>query len=786
MQQPECLYVLGVQLSKEYECLGNHAALEEAIQAARKAIVLTPQDHHHMALFLNSLGLRLRAYYTQTGKFEVLEEGLRASQQALMATPAISSTFPMVASNRAFLLGLLYELKGQVTTLDDAIQLVQQSLECTPDSDAKKPRYYHHLSRFLEMHYDRTLEMASLTEAIRLSREATTRIRDQNPDKPDFFISLAGCLFSIYRRTNNVDELEEAIATARISISTAPSSHPNLPGMLDTLANCLESRYDRTQEMVDIDEAIKIGQRSIDVTSAGSPYREGLISNQIKRLRTRYSITEDVGYLDHAIQMGNKAIALPVRDPYRRAGVLFNLGICQAKRGDVNAVAAFYSAWNFADAPPQVRVCAGARCLGLLYVLGRHEEGMKLGFEILNLLPTIHTRSLQQSDQQEVMSTFGGIASELCALCIEQGKLDAALRSLEYGRAVIIGQLLSDSRDVPRLSMERPDLARRYEALSWEVGAPISSPETVMRNNAVKRPRREAMKDLDECLCEIRDIAGYEGFLLPLGRVEMQQCADGGAVVVVNVTNMRSDAIFMTTDAVQSLPLPGMSISEVKKWLGRDWKMSKRSERRRVNDDFSKYLAWLWDVCVKHVVHAIENTHAAPTHGMPKVWWIGAGYANSMPLHAAGVHMGKSKDNAYDRLVSAYTPSIKALAHAREWAARAIESQDTGSMLIVTMPSTPKGRADRKKPNNLPGVIHEAAEIIKVAGSTIKATVANEPSVEQILAALPTCRIAHFACHGTSDAADPSNSSVILQRKADNGAFEQDRLTVHQVSRLKM
>jgi hypothetical protein len=38
-----------------------------------------------------------------------------------------------------------------------------------------------------------------------------------------------------------------------------------------------------------------------------------------------------------------------------------------------------------------------------------------------------------------------------------------------------------------------------------------------------------------------------------------------------------------------------------------------------------------------------------------------------MPFHAAGLHMRRSMENAYSRVISSYTPSIKALAHARNW-----------------------------------------------------------------------------------------------------------------------
>lgn len=784
-QQARCLYVLGVHLSMEYEYLGNSTVMEEAIQVTANAIDLIPKNHYNMPIFLNSLSLRLRAYYTLTGKVEILEEGLRLSKQALTATPVTSPTFPALAGNRASLLSLHYSLTGQVTTLEDAIQLSQEALRYTPIGDQKRPKFYHYLSVFLCMYYDRTSEMASLSEAIRLSREAYAGTSDGSPAKADYSACLADCLFSRYRRINNLSDLKEAIATALISTIKAPSEHPRLPGMLDTLASCLMSRYDRNRKMADIDEAINIGQRVLDTTHTGIIYREGWISNQIVRLRTRYLIAMEGPELDQAIRLGSKTIALPITDTHRRAYVLFNLGVCQAVRGDKNALVSFNSAWNLPDVAPLLRVAAAGKCLTLLYAAGRHEEGMKLGFEILNLLPSVHTPSLQQGDEQEVMSTFAGIASELCALCIEKEEPEAALQSLEQGRAVIIGQLLSDSKDVPQLSKDRPDLAQRYEALTREVGAPTSSLTTLMRSNAVKRRRSEAMKALNDCLREIRDIAGYERFLLPLEQAEMHQCVDNGVVVVVNVTNMRSDAILLTAKDVRSLPLPDMSISKVKEWTGRDWKMKKRSEWQRTNHDFSKYLAWLWDVCVKHVVHAIENIHAPSPHSRPKVWWIGAGYANSMPLHAAGMHNGKSKDNAYDRLISSYTPSIKALAYARKQASCAMESRDTDCMLIATMPSTPKSLDEKKKPNDLPGVVHEAAEIVRVAGSNIMATVANGPSVEQILTALPTCRIAHFACHGTSDVTDPSNSSVIMQRKADNGTLEQDRLTVHQISNLR-
>jgi CHAT domain-containing protein len=66
--------------------------------------------------------------------------------------------------------------------------------------------------------------------------------------------------------------------------------------------------------------------------------------------------------------------------------------------------------------------------------------------------------------------------------------------------------------------------------------------------------------------------------------------------------------------------------------------------------------------------------------------------------------------------------------------------------------------------------------------------VLNQPSAEQVLESLEACRIAHFACHGTSDSLDPSNSGLILQKSSNepDEASKQDRLTVHRIAELQL
>ncbi|PNP77874.1 hypothetical protein FNYG_08788 [Fusarium nygamai] len=108
-------------------------------------------------------------------------------------------------------------------------------------------------------------------------------------------------------------------------------------------------------------------------------------------------------------------------------------------------------------------------------------------------------------------------------------------------------------------------------------------------------------------------------------------------------------------------------------------------------------------------------------------------------------------------------------------------------MLIAAMPTSPKGPGDKKEPNKLPGAEKEIREILNLTRSHIRTTVYTHPSADQVLGVLKTCRIAHFACHGTSDISDPSNSGLIFQKNTGSGeALEQDRLTVRRVSDLQL
>lgn len=246
----------------------------------------------------------------------------------------------------------------------------------------------------------------------------------------------------------------------------------------------------------------------------------------------------------------------------------------------------------------------------------------------------------------------------------------------------------------------------------------------------------------------------------------------------------------MSPTIVKMIYLRGLSLSEAKDRLKRDW-TGRRLQRATKSREYTDY-AWLWTSCVRQILDELAANKKTTEDEMVRVWWIGSGLAGSMPFHGARIHAAQTTETAYHLAVPSYIPSIKALAHAQK------QVQDTettsDSLLVVSRPTTPPN--GQIVMQSLPGVLEEWKSLIELPRGHLSAVDMQHPSVNDVVDGLRQCCIAHFACHGVTDPWDPSNSGLILQHRqdgcppvsngCDGGAVVQDRLTVKQNSELNL
>jgi hypothetical protein len=549
---------------------------------------------------------------------------------------------------------------------------------------------------------------------------------------------------------------------------------------------------DASKAASNLDAVIEMTREAMRMTSPTHREYPSLLNDLARKLDIRSERTSNISDLEEAVQMARRATTSTVTDDFTRGVLLATLGDLLEKRfrrtGNVDdrgaAIDVFYEAWHFKWAVPFQRIIAAGRCLKLLADEGKFEAAARLGMDAIDFLPTMYTILLDRDDEQFAVETWASLATDTCAVLLANNQVEDALQYLERGRAVIISKLLDHREDVSELQIAHPALARRYQKLVAEVNAPPTpEPDHKSIKDVQRDGRREQMNQLDACVKQIRDIKAHERFLLGQATTEMQEAALGGTIVVVNVTDFRSDAIIVTPTNIKAfslsqlpalLDIKNRSTAEPIRPLRQsrsaflDWPVdqdrhwpSGGDEARDAKlkglkpkmDDFRDFLERLWRGCVKTVLTQLGLLSRPPDKDLGRIWWVGTGIANSLPFHAAGLHFPGSVENTLSWAISSYTPSIRALRHAREKANFRSEAQ---AVLLVTMPETPGY-------DNLPGVVVEARAMHDAIQLPHSIRQLDRPSREQVLTGLENCSIAHFACHGSSDLWNPSNSCLMLQ-----------------------
>ncbi|WP_239313788.1 CHAT domain-containing protein, partial [Frankia sp. Cj3] len=432
-------------------------------------------------------------------------------------------------------------------------------------------------------------------------------------------------------------------------------------------------------------------------------------------------------------------------------------------------------------ASPRVRAAAARGWGHAAGVGGRWAEAMA-GFDAAaGMLARVVPRSLTRADREHLLAAMGGLAADAAACCAQAGTTDRAVELFEQGRGVLLGQALDTRTDVTALADRHPDMAKRFADLCEELDradeptvaetipeepsgqATFAGPTAAARTRA---QRETATAAFDRLITEIRGLDGFANFLQPPPAAQLQTLAAHGPIVVVAVSALGSHALLLTHTGIDPVPLPALTpeavYDRVIGFLDALADTSSPAIQTAGQQRLDEVLGWLWDSLAGPVLDRL-GIHAPPEPGQPwpQVWWCTTGLLSFLPVHAAGHHRSRfdpTPATVIDRVISSYTPTIRALTHARRPSPAGTPGAaggDGAGMVAVAMPHTPDA-------SDLPGAQAETtwlAEHIPGQVSVLTGAAATQPAV---LAALPQARWAHFACHGTAEIGDPSTSRLLL------------------------
>lgn len=281
-------------------------------------------------------------------------------------------------------------------------------------------------------------------------------------------------------------------------------------------------------------------------------------------------------------------------------------------------------------------------------------------------------------------------------------------------------------------------------------------------------------REWDELVGRVRDLPGFEDFLRPPRLEALLPAAAGGPVVIVNVSRWRCDALVVRASGVEVVALPGLTretvAGRVREYL--DAVGARQAETLRggwrdlgpagrvdtVETRLAACLRWMWDSFAEPILDHLGYT-GAPDGEWPRVWWCPTGPLTLLPIHAAGDHRTPGAA-VLDRVISSYTPTLRALVEAR--AARA-DPPGPGRMLFVGMPTTPArpDRPDVELPD-LPNVAVERDLVERLFADRCTPRIGPAATRRGVLDDLRRHGWVHFACHGEQNLDDPSRGGVLV------------------------
>ncbi|GIH23461.1 CHAT domain-containing protein [Acrocarpospora phusangensis] len=791
-ERASMLAALANALRLRFERHGVAADLDEAIRAGREALDAIPAWHPDRLTAVNVLAGALTERFSRTGTMPDLDAAIVSVQAAVAATPAGHPDRALYLSNLAGALNTRYQRLGTLADLNAAVDAGRAAAAATPPGHPDRAVTLNNLAGALQARFEHTGATADLDGAVHALEAA---VAATSAGQPDILDNLGVVLRLRFHRTGRSEDLDAAIEASRAAVAATPADHPQRAPMLSNLGIALRSRHHHSGDPADLDGAVDAGRAAVAATPADHPQRAGMLSNLGVALLTRYERTDARADLDAAITAGRTAVEVTPADRPDRAFYLSALGAAlrhrhlrtgvRADRDE--AVSACALATRVTSAPASARIRAAGMAASLL---GSGEPGRAADLleTAVRLLPQVVPRELERADQQYTIGGFAGLAADAAALALAARDTAAgrALSLLEMGRAVLLGQALDTRGDSGELRRRHPALAARFAELRDLLDVFPASHEATWRQPV---DRHALAAEFATVLARIRALDGFADFALAPAAEDLVAQAAAGPVAVFNVSPHRSDALLVTADGISHVELPGLDHATVVRRVGEFHRAlaattDPDADRLAAQAKLRDVLGWLWDEAAGPVLGALGHHDTPPADGTwPRVWWAPGGLLGQLPVHAAGHHTdppgGAARRTVLDRVVSSYTPTVRALGQARRNPARRSAAPKA---LIVAMSTTP-GLPDEGR---LDYVRAEAALVrTRLPASVLLAEPAAEagravPTKATVLAQLPGCTVAHFACHGESHPTDPSRSRLLLRDHAE------EPLTVASLASLRL
>jgi CHAT domain-containing protein/tetratricopeptide (TPR) repeat protein len=741
----------------DFRSTGKIDSSEQALRLWKEILGASSEKHPDYIHWIQKPASTCWLKYLKTKRTEDLDQCILLGKASLDKTPDDDSQRAVRLSELASAYARRFDILGAMADLNQAIQLCEESLEKATQHEDPRLRDIV-IDELVGLFKDRLERTKSDSDLDRLLSHVQ-RSLDQTPDghssRASLLYTMASAYYYRFMNTKKLVDSEQSILYHNKALEAVPEDPDDIADYLHSLSNVYEERFWVTDSPSDIQQAIELSKQALDRIPEDHLER----TDYLTALADLYALVRkgNVVNLDEAIELYQQALEI-TQEAEGEAYLLSCLGLAHWNRFNESSNPAdfqqsthfYHRLLDFPTSHVKNRIQAGIYLLDQYATAKRWSQAYEAACQALSLFPLLTPHFLQTSDKQNVLVSGGthNLGSDAAAAALMAGKeASEAIQLLELGRGIIASSQYDMRSDVSDLQRQHPEVAREYLELRDQLDVGEKDEEDSDTSDALDGPneRYDASKKLQEKIKEIRDIPGFDDFLSAPSESELLAAGKRGAIAVINVSKYRCDAFLIHNNEFRLVPLPHLEI------IG----LGDRITALSSFEPHTEVLEWLWDTIAEPVLKELGFTTKPQTGRWPRLWWIPTGPLTSFPLHAAGYH-DRGSDTVLDRVISSYSTSIKALCQSLRTPKQTFTANHADQAVLVSMANTP-GQA------YLPYVSQEMDNLSSLCDSMSLETIMPQPLLSDVLGALKSCKLFHFAGHGRTHASDPSKSALLLR-----------------------
>lgn len=311
--------------------------LNQAIELAEQAVIITPPGYPGRAEHLGNFGDKLHDQFRNLGRKENLAHGHQILSEALELTPTFHRTWRPIKADLAISYGESFERTKDKEDLNRAIEI---SLELLSSSSTEDPVH--------------TMVLANLAFLLRKRSSCNFELRDDGINVRRIFLACVQKIIPLkYRYTAEIDDIERAVDLMVTAIGTVDFGslecgqlQHHLAGLIMHRCYMLLTRPESSHDMLsDLNHAIdleEIALNSIHPDNQEHPDRVGCWHNMGGWLVLRFRVTGSHDDYHKYLNCYRKAWKFCSENPLAQVHLATTIGVNYSLRsGDKEAAAEF-------------------------------------------------------------------------------------------------------------------------------------------------------------------------------------------------------------------------------------------------------------------------------------------------------------------------------------------------------------------------------------------------------------------------------------------------------------